>query len=97
MKRVLKLQYIGLSLVYIDERGRVGMQSHTEKQLHEQDIVILEPEEAYHLYLFLSKHKDRLIPSTAMQSQTRKESTLGVAHSSPADSTIVQWEDQQYI
>ncbi len=97
MKRVLKLQYTGLSLVYIDDRGRVGVQSHTEKQLHQQDIVILEPEEAYNLYLFLSKHKDRLTPSTAIQQQTLIDSTLGMASSSPSHSTIAQWDDQQYI
>ncbi|GAC1463497.1 MAG: hypothetical protein PVSMB2_28540 [Ktedonobacteraceae bacterium] len=91
------MQYTGLSVVFIDEQGRVSMQSHSEKQLHDQDTVILEPEEAYHLYLFLSQHKDRLKPSAAPQQQTPIDSTLGVARSSEVRPAVAPWEGQQYI
>lgn len=101
MKRVLQLQYTGMSIISIDEQGRVKMQSNVnmpgsaESQQHNQDTVILEPEEAYNLYHFLCKHRDFLKKFATVHQEPRIETTLGVADYFSSQAARVQLDEQQ--
>src|SRR5438034_1183885 len=97
MKRILQLQYTGFSIVSIDEQGRVKMQGNAERSMPNQDMVILEPEEAYNLYQFLSKHIDLLNKFAAPRKEPRIETTLGVANYFSSNAVLVQGDDQQLI
>ena len=71
MKRIFHVQYTGIYTVSIDEQGQVIMQAGAERHLHDQDTVILAPEEAYNLLHFLSQHRDRLVKAMAVRQEAR--------------------------
>lgn len=92
MKRIFHVQYTGIYTVSIDEQGSVTMQSSVERHLHDQDTVILEPEEAYNLLHFLSRHRDLLVKAITVrqearsQKEPRTDSMITVQHTLPRSS-----------
>ena len=78
MKRIFNSQYTGIYTVSIDEQGSVIMQGSVGKHLRDQDTIILEPQEAYNLLLFLSRHRDLLARAvSARQELDSKNFTAG--------------------
>ena len=72
MKRIFHVQYTGIYTVSIDEQGQVIMQASAERHLHDQDTVILAPEEAYNLLHFLSQHRDLLVKAVTVRQEARR-------------------------
>jgi hypothetical protein len=89
VKRIFHVQYTGIYTVSIDEQGSVTMQSSVERHLHDQDTVILEPEEAYNLLHFLSGHRDLLVKAITVRQEARNrkeprtDSIITVQHALP--------------
>ena len=71
MKRIFHVQYTGIYTVSIDEQGSVTMQASAERHLHDEDTVILAPEEAYNLLHFLSRHRGLLAEAITVRQEAR--------------------------